>query len=77
MTTNRKDIDQQKDSAQARADLLRRAEAQGIKPFASLEDVMGDSEIVTDFDVEAFLRQVRDDRDRESNRRSSDGNPGH
>ena len=47
----------------ARADLLRRAEAQGIKPFASLEDFAGDPALTADFDVAAFLRQVRQDRD--------------
>jgi hypothetical protein len=77
MTTNRKNVDHHRNSAQARADLLRRAEAQGVKPFASLEDVVGDPDIITDFDVEAFLRQVREDRDRQSDRRANDGNPGH
>ena len=46
-----------------RADLLRRAEAQGVKPFASLEDFAGDPKLTADFDVDAFLRQVREDRD--------------
>lgn len=77
MTTNRKDADHLIQSAKARADLLRRAEAQGVKPFASLEDVVGDPEIVTDFDVDEFLQQVREDRDRQSGWRSTNGDPGH
>jgi hypothetical protein len=77
MTTNRKDADHHTHSAEARAELLRRAEAQGVKPFASLEDVMGDPEIITDFDVDQFLQQVRDDRDRQSGGRSTNGDPGH
>lgn len=47
-----------------RTDLLRRAEAQGVRPFESLEDFAGDRELTADFDVDAFLRQVREDRDR-------------
>jgi len=54
--------------AQARADSLRRAEEQGVKPFTSLEDFAGDPELVADFDVDEFLRQVREDRDRASKR---------
>lgn len=60
--------ERERESAQARADLLHRAEAQGIKPFTSLEDFAGDSELVADFDVDEFLRQVREDRDRSVNR---------
>ncbi len=52
----------------ARAELLRRAEAQGVKPITSLEDLAGDPEMTADFDVEEFLRQVREDRDRSSTR---------
>jgi hypothetical protein len=77
MTTNLKNIAHRIDSAQARAELLRRAEALGVKPFASLEDVAGDPEIISDFDVDAFLQQVREDRDRQSSRRLTDGDPGH
>jgi hypothetical protein len=54
--------------AKARADLLRRAEAQGVKPFTSLEDFAGEPELTADFDVDEFLRQVREDRDRPSGR---------
>lgn len=55
-------------AAKARADLLRRAEAQGVKPFTSLEDFAGDPELSADFDVDEFLRQVREDRDCPSGR---------
>ena len=77
MTTNLKNVDRRLDSARARADLLRRAEAQGIKPFASLEEIAGDPDIVSDFDVDAFLQLMREDRDRKSSRRANDGDPGH
>jgi hypothetical protein len=59
-------IEANHDREAARADLLRRAEAQGVKPFASLEDFAGDPKLTADFDVDAFLRQVREDRDRPS-----------
>jgi hypothetical protein len=77
MTTNRKDADHHVLSAEARTELMRRAEVQGVKPFVSLEDVMGDPEIITDFDVDDFLKQVREDRDRRSGWRSTNGDPGH
>lgn len=60
--------DREREAERARAELLRRAEAQGIKPFASLEDFAGDPALTADFDVDAFLRQVREDRDRASGR---------
>ena len=60
--------DRNHEAAKARADLLRRAEAQGVKPFTSLEDFAGDPELTADFDVDEFLRQVREDRDRPSGR---------
>jgi hypothetical protein len=56
----------ERETAKARAELLRRAEAQGVKPFTSLEDFAGDPKLTADFDVDAFLRQVREDRDRSS-----------
>jgi hypothetical protein len=62
------DADRERDIAEARADLLRRAEAQGVKPVTSLEDLAGDQEMTADFDVDEFLRQVREDRDRPSTR---------
>ena len=107
MTRNLKDANYNNETAKARANLLRRAEAdgrfqcgveagllclkatarelpkavqaeaEGIKPFTSLEEVAGDQNVTTDFDVEAFLRQVREDRDRQTIRRSTDGDPGH
>ncbi len=68
MTTTLKDAEREHETARAGADLLLRAEAQGVKPFTSLEDFAGDPEMTADFDVDAFLRQVREDRDRPSNR---------
>lgn len=60
--------ERERETTEARADLLRRAEAQGITPFTSLDDFAGDPELVADFDVDEFLRQVREDRDRPSTR---------
>jgi hypothetical protein len=60
--------DSDHEAAKARAELLRRAEAQGVKPLTSLEDFAGDPELTADFDVDEFLRQVREDRDRPSGR---------
>lgn len=77
MTRSLKDANHINETAKARADLLRRAEAEGIKPFTSLEEIAGNEDVSTDFDVEAFLKQVREDRDREAIRRSTDGDPGH
>jgi hypothetical protein len=57
------DAERERETAAARADLLRRSEAQGVKPFTSLEDFAGDPELTADFDVDEFLRQVREDRD--------------
>jgi hypothetical protein len=65
MTTTFKDADREHETARARADLLRRADAQGVKPFTSLKDFAGDPEMTADFNVDAFLRQVRN---RQSNR---------
>ena len=56
------------EAAKARIELLRRAEEQGVKPFTSLQDFAGDPEMTADFDVDEFLRQVREDRDRPSGR---------
>ena len=50
-------------TAKARAEILQRAEAQGIKPFTSVKDFAGNPEMTADFDVDAFLLQVREDRD--------------
>jgi hypothetical protein len=62
------DADRERQIEKARAEVRRRAEAQGVKPFTSLEDFAGDPEMTVDFDVDEFLRQVREDRDRPSNR---------
>lgn len=61
--------EREREAAEARAELMRRAEAQGITPFTSLEDFAGDPELTADFDVDEFLHQVREDRNRPSNRR--------
>ena len=61
------DSDHDSAAANARAQLLSRAEAEGVKPFTSLEDLAGDPTLTADFDVEEFLRQAREDRDRPSN----------
>ncbi|PYS88307.1 MAG: hypothetical protein DMF64_20710 [Acidobacteria bacterium] len=58
----------ERESEAARADVLQRAEAQGVKPFTALEDFAGDPELTADFDVDEFLRQVRADRERLSSR---------
>ena len=70
ITENRIDTDHERDPAEARAELLRRAEVQGVKPIASIENLAGDPEMRVDFDVDEFLRQVREDRDRPSGRRA-------
>jgi hypothetical protein len=60
------EADREGEAAKARADVLRRAEAQGVKPFTLLKDFAGDPKLTSDFDVDSFLRQVREDRDRPS-----------
>lgn len=60
------DADRERETETARAEVLRRAEAQGVKPITSLEDLAGDPKMTADFDVDEFLRQVREDRDRTS-----------
>ena len=60
--------DRERETAEARADLLRRAEAQGVQAFVSPEDFAGDAEITSNFDIDEFLRQVREGRDRISRR---------
>lgn len=57
------EADHEREAERARAELLRRAEAQGIKPFTSLDDFAGDAALTADFDVDEFLHQVREDRD--------------
>jgi hypothetical protein len=60
------DADRERQTAKARAEVLRRAEAESVKPFTSLEDFAGDPEMTADFDVDDVMRQVRKDRDRPS-----------
>ena len=60
------ETDREREAERARADLVRRAEAQGITPLTSLEDFAGDPTLTADFDVDGFRRQVREDRDRPS-----------
>jgi hypothetical protein len=60
------EADRDREAEKARTDLLRRAEEQGVKPFTSLKDFAGDPKLTADFDVDGFLRQVREDRDRPS-----------
>ncbi len=69
-TTNKVpiDADRASETGKALAEVLRRAEAQGVKPFTSLEDFAGDPDLTAGFDVDEFLRQVREDRDRPSTR---------
>jgi hypothetical protein len=62
------DIDREREGREARAEVLRRAELQGVEPVNSLEDFVGDSQITADFDVDEFLRQVREVRDLASTR---------
>ena len=54
-------------AAEARAELLRRAESQGVKPYTSADEFAGDPAFTADFDVDEFLHQVRADRDRPLN----------
>jgi hypothetical protein len=56
--------DRQSAVAEARAQLFRRAEAHGIRPITSLDALLGDPEMTVNFDVEEFLRQMREDRNR-------------
>lgn len=59
-------VDPERESEKARADVIRRAVAQGVKAFSSLEDLAGDPEITADIDLDDFLRQVSEDRERPS-----------
>lgn len=52
------------DAARARAELERSAETGGVKPFTSVEEFAASPELAADFDVDEFLRSVREDRDR-------------
>lgn len=67
-STTPADIENERATAEARADLLRRIEAQGVKPFTAPEDFAGDPELTADFDVDEFVRAVREWRDTSSTR---------
>jgi hypothetical protein len=56
------------EAARARAELERAAEAGGVTPFTSLEEFAAPPELADGFDVDEFLRVVREDRDRQSGR---------
>ena len=51
------------ETARARAELERAAEAGGVTPFTSLADFAAAPELAAGFDVDGFLRAVREDRD--------------
>jgi len=55
ITDSQIDADREREIEKARAEVLRRAEEQGIKPFTSFEDLTADSEMIADFDVDEFL----------------------
>lgn len=50
--TPQADDEHSREAAQRRADLLARAEAQGVKPFTSINDFAGDPELTADLDIE-------------------------
>jgi hypothetical protein len=58
-------------ASRARAELERTAEAEGVTPFSSLEEFAAPAELAADFDVDEFLRAVREDRDRRQGRGAS------
>jgi hypothetical protein len=58
------DAERERETAEARVEVMRRADAHGVKPITSLEVLAGDPKMTADFDVDEFLRQVREDRDR-------------
>jgi citrate lyase beta subunit len=60
------ETDRDREIAHARAELLHRARVRGVKPIATIKDLAGDPEMIADFDVDEFLRQVREDRERSS-----------
>ena len=62
------EVDREREGREARAEVLRRAKSQGVEPVTSLEDFVGDRQMTADFDVDEFLRQVREGRDLASTR---------
>lgn len=59
------------EASRARGELERLAGSQGVTPFTSLEEFAAPSELAADFDVDEFLRVVREDRDRQPGRCAS------
>jgi hypothetical protein len=66
MTKSLKNTSSDHETGEALAILVRRAEMEGVKPFKSLDDYAGEPELTDDFDVAEFVRQIREDRDRQS-----------
>jgi hypothetical protein len=64
------DAEREREIMEARVAVLRRAKEQGVKPFSSLQDFANDTELSADFEVDEFLRQVREDRNRPSTRKA-------
>jgi hypothetical protein len=65
-TTIDRPTDRDRDTTEARVELLHRAQLRGVKPIATIEDLAGDQNMIANFDVEGFLRQMREDRERNS-----------
>ena len=57
MTKFLKNPSETRETDQARSDLLRRAQAEGVKPFTSLADYAGEPELTAEFDVATHLTQ--------------------
>jgi hypothetical protein len=66
MVTGSSFEERKRETAKARAEIMHQAKAQGVRPFTSFEVFAGDAEMTADFDVDEFLRLVREDRDRPS-----------
>ena len=64
------EAERQRETANARADVMRRAEEQGVKPFTSLKDFAGNADVTADIDVDEFLQEVREDRNRHSTQKA-------
>lgn len=56
------------DAARVHAEFERAAEASGVAPFTSLEEFAAPPKLAAGFDVDEFLRAVREDRDLPSGR---------
>ncbi|HEV2765515.1 MAG TPA: hypothetical protein VGV38_21205 [Pyrinomonadaceae bacterium] len=66
VTPHPTDDERERGTAHARAEIERLAEAEGVRPFTSLEEFAGSPELTADFAVDEFLRAVREDRARPS-----------